>query len=236
MLKGMELKTYLTSLCSKELPSIEYVLQALINLDAALVDGGWPGLRNFNQAYLIITRNVLADARRGGFDNPTFLTTFDTCFAGYYFRALRNYIHGEQTPAAWFVAFDRAQSGKISSLKAMALGVNAHVNNDIAQVLMELDASHKQYGDYKRVNDVIHHSIYEVFDSLDADQKWLNSRYQKLRPLYRVVLHILIRAWRAHAWQTYKRAQRSSSAGQELTHKLNRQAYIIGRGTDMLPI
>ena len=55
----------------------------------------------------------------------------------------------------------------------MALGVNAHVNNDLAQVLLAANVPEEFKADYDKVNDIIGESLREVVMSLQESSKFL---------------------------------------------------------------
>jgi hypothetical protein len=91
----------------------------------------------FNSLYLTITQRV-ADALAGpGVTEPAFLETLDVEFAKRYLHALR--LWGEDddgTPDSWEVLFRRGQDQRLTRLTAAMLGVNAHINFDLAMALI----------------------------------------------------------------------------------------------------
>jgi hypothetical protein len=91
----------------------------------------------FNSLYLTITRRVAHALRGPGVSEPTFMETLDVEFAKRYFHALR--LWGEDddgTPDAWEVLFRRGQDRRLTRLTAAMLGVNAHINYDLAMALI----------------------------------------------------------------------------------------------------
>lgn len=158
---------------------------------------------SFNHTYLVITRNVRVLARHEAFEHPEFLTRFDKVFADYYFSALKGFLNNDVIPEAWKIAFDLEESGRVSSFIAMALGVNAHVNNDIAQALLDSKAQKMHYKDYLKVNDIIIDSIKEVIDSLPGNTKFYGPKNTLLRPMYKLLMGFLIKRWRRKAWKKY---------------------------------
>jgi Family of unknown function (DUF5995) len=91
----------------------------------------------FNSLYLTITRRVAHALARPGVTEPKFLETLDVEFAKRYLHALR--LWGEdddRTPDAWEVLFRRGQDSRLTRLTAAMLGVNAHINFDLAMALI----------------------------------------------------------------------------------------------------
>ena len=56
-------------------------------------------------------------------------------FAKYYLRAFDNWTadsNSSAVPQAWKIAFDAAQDGRVSAAGNFFLGLNAHINHDLA--------------------------------------------------------------------------------------------------------
>ncbi|MDR6319191.1 hypothetical protein J3R03_003387 [Actinoplanes couchii] len=92
----------------------------------------------FNALYLTITEQVQAHLRGTDVTDPVFLEVLDVEFARLYFTALASWgaAPGVDTPDAWEVLFRRAHDHRISPLEAAVLGVNAHINHDLALALI----------------------------------------------------------------------------------------------------
>jgi hypothetical protein len=62
---------------------------------------------------------------------------YDAVFAKYYLRAYDDYVADRRTnvPGTWLVAFDAARGREVSGSGSLLLGMNAHVNRDLAFVL-----------------------------------------------------------------------------------------------------
>jgi hypothetical protein len=108
----------------------------------------------FNRLYFRITSRVFGLLQTPQVVDPAFLTLLDVEFAKLYFQAIRSWAEGKPgTPDAWQVLFRRAQDRRLTRLAAAALGVNAHVNHDLALALIETwkrlgppgDAPHHDY-------------------------------------------------------------------------------------------
>jgi hypothetical protein len=91
----------------------------------------------FNSLYFTITDRVAQALRGADVRDKAFLELLDVEFAKRYLHALR--LWGEEDPAtpdAWEVLFRRAQDHKVTKLTAAMLGVNAHINHDLALALV----------------------------------------------------------------------------------------------------
>lgn len=194
----------------RSLNNIADVEKALRELEADLPKANLNKLANFNRTYLIITHNVKAEVSKGKFENPMFLNKFDTLFASYYIEAVKNHLNNKdfQVPPAWKYAFRASEGRKTSPFKCMVLGVNAHVNNDIPQVLFEVDATGKHWPDYHFVNNVIKNSIDQVILELDDYKQLYSPKNSYLKPVYKVLMHVFIRIFRRLAWRNYKRLKK----------------------------
>lgn len=212
--------------------TIEDVLSSLEFLGHDLPLAKLERLDAFNQTYLVITRNVRQELRKGSFDFPDFLEKFDTRFAYYYLRALQGYLMDEKIPKAWQIAFDAAASGRVRPMICMALGVNAHVNNDIPQVLRDCQADQRQYRDYKKVNKIIRSSLDEIIDLFKQPERLLDPDKKNMRPLFRFGMHSLVKIWRFTAWRRFERLIHKNDGVIVIEHK----AEQTGQGISRLPI
>lgn len=210
------------------LSSIDDVVVVLEKLEHELPEHDLAALQNFNATYLIITSHVRQQVKKSTFQDPAFLEFFDTRFAYYYIDALRRYLSGQPAPAAWLTAFQAAKDGK-SSFITMALGVNAHVNNDIPQVLRDCRAKARHYPDFKLVNDIISSSIYETINTLSSDTALISPQRPLLRRPYKLVMSQVVKLWRAVAWHKYKKYTRGSLTLAQLEKTAGRMATLIYR-------
>jgi hypothetical protein len=200
---------------------------ALQTLDHNLPKSQIAVLRNFNRAYLIITQKVRQSLKKQAFENAGFLNKFDARFVNYYIRAVENYSTGAATPKAWEIAFDAAKAKSFSPLIVMALGINAHINNDISQVLLDTKAGPEHYRDYAKVNDIIQSSIYEVIDDLDNDSSLFNPKHRLLQPWYKFFMNCLARIWRRSAWRKYQKLRSGSLTIERIEFYAERMAKRI---------
>ncbi|HSH55949.1 MAG TPA: DUF5995 family protein [Candidatus Limnocylindrales bacterium] len=215
-----------------DLQGVDDVLLALENLGHNLPQKQLAMLDNFNKTYLIITRNVRQQLRKGAFEHPDFLHQFDTRFAYYYLRALKGYLQNQEIPRAWRRAFRTARHRYASPFVCMALGVNAHVNNDIAQVLRDCKATKQHYRDYRLVNSIIKDSLDEVIDLFRGQDRLLSPHRRLLRPIFKAGMAQLVKIWRFTAWRKFRKLQRRELS----VPRLETRADKVGKGIAKLPI
>ncbi|MFN7143437.1 MAG: DUF5995 family protein, partial [Myxococcota bacterium] len=91
----------------------------------------------FPDVYAVVTRNITAAVADGRtFLEPAWLTRVAGDFAARYFDALVPALLGQvPTSRAWHVAFARARSGPPLPVRDAILGINAHINYDLARGL-----------------------------------------------------------------------------------------------------
>lgn len=114
---------------------------------------GW-----FAAMYAQTTRTVRDQVAAGRFDDPDRMGRFVTCFAGRYLDPLEASLAGRPVPRSWQVAFDVARSDDHVILQHLLLGINAHVNLDLAVAASEIapgDLIQTLHDDFMRVNAVL---------------------------------------------------------------------------------
>jgi hypothetical protein len=112
--------------------------------------------RPFALLYLRTTEGMRDANNAGEFSDPSFWDTkVIPTFANYYLDAYAAWRRGDmgEVDLAWRIAF-RADPGKLNCTQLLYLGINAHVNNDLAFVIEELGPRYT-YPDHKHVDDVL---------------------------------------------------------------------------------
>ncbi len=121
----------------------------------------------FVTAYLTITKAVEAQCDAGGFHDPAWVRRYLVAFGTLYRDALRQDQLARaataanppvRVPKAWRVAFDAARDRRGWVIQHLMLGVNAHINHDLALALLMvgIDTDRAQrYADHTAVNVVL---------------------------------------------------------------------------------
>jgi hypothetical protein len=158
----------------------------------------------FNDLYLTITRRV-EGALRAQASDPDFLELLDVEFATRYFDALDRWNRDdEDTPDVWEVLFKRARDVRMSRLVAAMLGVNAHINHDLALALIatwnDLGAPEDDliHHDYLLVNQIFYEEIPLLRRGYATEWQMEIDRF--VGPLDDWSQRVLVTVTRAHAW------------------------------------
>ena len=140
-----------------------------IALDAADAAGYFPAL------YARVTDRIQAAAAAGRFDDPDRMEEFARAFAGWYVRARTGRV---PVPGCWRAAFDVAGDGDLMIVQHLLLGINAHVNHDLPQVVVERAPASGDISalraDFDAVNDILAETIPSVLASLGTVSRWVN--------------------------------------------------------------
>lgn len=117
------------------LHDIDAVLDRMAAWEGRLIAEG-DARRYFHSTYLRTTRAVAAAIDDGFFVDAAWVARWDVAFASLYLDALDAYDAGNAVPGPWRVAFDAAADGVTVPLRLTLLGMNAHINFDLAQALV----------------------------------------------------------------------------------------------------
>lgn len=162
----------------------------------------------FLTVYTRMTEQVLAGIDDGAFRNPDWVSDYLVSFGNAYRRAHLSYERGDydDVPVPWRIAFDTALSGDVLVLQDALLGVNAHINYDLAYTLDEVgidpDRSDK-HADHDHVNailadlvDTVQEALVDVYDALGV-----TSADTLLGNLDEQLLLLGLTGGRAFAWE-----------------------------------
>lgn len=114
----------------------------------------------FATAYLHITQSIGAAIEEDSFEDSTWSQKYLICFANLYRIAIYNYEIGdvELVPKSWRCAFDLAKDRDGFVIQHLLLGINAHINHDLALALHETkidpQRDHK-YKDHTNINIIL---------------------------------------------------------------------------------
>ncbi len=203
------------SLCASELlpliepayVSVEDALTRLSLLEEALLEIGDRRVI-FVSVYVRMTGGIKEHIEANFFLDREWMTDLTVIFANFYRQALLDFECGrlDQVPQAWQLAFASARRGDAGVLQEAALGINAHINHDLALAIYQasLDPNRSiRHEDHKLVNDVLASVIDDVQDFLveqyDPDLAGLDSRFGRLDEILFVGA---LRQWSERAWRS----------------------------------
>jgi hypothetical protein len=153
----------------------------------------------FLTIYVTMTRSVDARLDESAFEDPEWMERLLVSFADHYRRACYDYERGaiEAVPKPWRVAFGTAVRGDALLLQDAYLGVNAHINYDLAFALEEtgLDPNRDQrYRDHRQINDILadlvdvqQDALADVYAPGVADLDAILGRFDELATLQSMV-------------------------------------------------
>jgi hypothetical protein len=139
--------------------TLDDVVAGLSRLETELRDR-----RDRRCIFLTLYRVVSSEMRRqvaaGAFDDPEWVHRYAVAFANLYREAFDAFEAGQpaRVPRAWRLCFDAAASRRTLVLQDVFLGVNAHVNHDLAYALfgVSIDPDRaRRYRDHAAVNRVL---------------------------------------------------------------------------------
>ena len=91
----------------------------------------------FQLTYLTFSREVLVGVRADRFEDPAWAIDMCCRFVEVYLEQKGRWERRDPTQCgAWRHAFSMSESGRASVLEAMLLGMNAHINYDLAFVTL----------------------------------------------------------------------------------------------------
>jgi hypothetical protein len=192
----------------------------------------------FPDVYGVITRNVGAEIhkRRSAFQEPAWLSRLAGYFAERYLAALGSSLRGERPASkAWAIAFAEGDHGHTAPVLDALLGINAHINFDLAQGLVDnvraagAAADPRRLERYKHdhdhVNLVLRASMPEIFERLELGYGCVvTRRVSRLGPRGPVTDFMLgiLQRWREDVWGDMSVLLRADEGEGEATRQLQR--------------
>lgn len=158
----------------------------------------------FSLAYLRTTEQYkVAATTPGFFDDVNFVNHEDAVFARYYFDAYDAWAAGNvaATPKAWQVALDAADRKLVDGSTDMLLGINAHINRDLAYVLWQIGLVKPDGTSRKPDHDKVNYFLNQVNFFSEAHNRFDSSVSEVVPPGYMSA----IQGWREEAWRNAER-------------------------------
>ena len=178
--------------------------------------------RHFLGTYLRTTKAVKAELAAGGFLDRDWVERWDVAFADLYLDALEVRQAGRRPPEPWAIAFGAAAGDDLPPLRHLLLGMNAHINYDLAQSLLavisdqELDDPElvaRREADHRHIDDVLVARV----GAEDAELQSIGrSRTDRLlAPLNRLGTKRFLKESRAKVWANTRLLSQARRAGPE---------------------
>lgn len=175
--------------------------------------GTGDGRSTFLACYRLMTSSMISAVEHGEFADPEWVDRLLGRFAEHYFAALIAYDEEPAlAPAAWRRAHDSCRDPEVWTIQRLLLGINAHINVDLALTLDELLRSEwhelppplraQREADFHLVNEIISRSADIVQDEvLEAAVPSLGMLDVLLGRGDEFMASRLLFTWRDHAWQ-----------------------------------
>ena len=165
--------------------------------------------RFFLATYLRTTRAVAEELERGGFRDPAWVERWDVAFAGLYLDAVDDTQAGRRPPEPWAVAFGAGARDDLAPLRHVLLGMNAHINYDLAQSLLAVIPSRDfddpglladRRADHEHIDQVLVARVGAEDTELEALSGPRSRSDRLLQPLNRLATKRFLRESRAKVW------------------------------------
>lgn len=123
----------------------------------------------FLTVYGAVSEEVRHRVAQGFFTDNAWVTRYTLAFANLYRVALHDYQREAPVPRAWKLCFDAALRGDGLVLQDLLLGVNAHINRDLAIALTDVSIEpdrEARYRDHLAVNEVLGALMQDAVDRI----------------------------------------------------------------------
>jgi hypothetical protein len=162
--------------------------------------------RPFLSTYQRTTAAVGKAVEDGFFEDPTWVERWDVVFAEYYLRAHDADLAGDRANVSrpWRLAF--AAPDELPALGYVLLGINAHVNYDLPQAMLDVIAPdefddavllNRRRRDHERIDAVLASRVAAEDDELRAEQSLVD---RLLGPVNRASSRRFLREARRKVW------------------------------------
>jgi hypothetical protein len=197
----------LKSIDTKSIKNFKKLLNELHVLNRALPGSELYKLDTFNSAYIVITTAIEEASDNGHFENPKFIERFTLNFSSYYFQIINNTIAGnDDVPAAWSSLITSKKTRQLPNFIYLLLGANAHINHDLALVMVELldnDDTENLLKDIIKVDKILADSGKDILRTFTETKKLPRFIKNKTSYVYLPIIMYIILYWRVKAFKDY---------------------------------
>jgi hypothetical protein len=193
-------------------PSVACIDTEIQRMTAAQQQYGCDHRGVFATTYLELTKQFREDRDTNPhrFADPSYLETEDALFADVFFNTMADWDAGRPVPAAWRIALQTDATGQVNAAQDMLLGINAHVQNDMAFVVAALgtrmpDGTSRK-ADHDAFNDILDDAYKNVVDAITQRfDPMVGLTNSDLTPLDDFAGLQLVRGWRETVWRNAER-------------------------------
>jgi hypothetical protein len=193
----------------------------------------------FTTTYLTLTQQLRAAAvqRPSPFLDLPYLYREVRNFAAYYFRSIRRNDLGKPVPPAWEISFDVAKNAEANAAQDMLLGINAHVQSDMAFVLASMGLVDKggrsRKPDHDVTNEVLADAYQRVIDRVaQRYDPILLTTNASWNPVEDIAALEMVKGWREMVWRNAERLINAHSPGEraQVGDSIEQQAAMWAQG------
>lgn len=182
----------------REPETIDHLLEKMEEFEYFLRGNNKESFIPFLRAYKRITRKV--SNRKNVFDNPSELEKLDLKFGCLYFDAMKAYFEKGEKKQPWKTYLNYVERDDSRPLLELALGINAHINADLAVLINEMEYEEKD--DFQKVNKILLEALFPVIVDTAYTRRDLESfTFLGAGPLPFFGLKKITK-WRKDAWNT----------------------------------
>jgi hypothetical protein len=130
----------------------------------------------FAALYRNVTIRVRDGIRDGRFEDGDRMARLDVLFAGRYLDAVNAYQAGREPSRSWSTAFRRVNSWPLLIVQHLLLGINAHINLDLAIAAAETAPGSELPGlkkDFMAINAILGEMLDDVQDRITSVSPWM---------------------------------------------------------------
>jgi Family of unknown function (DUF5995) len=181
----------------------------------------------FAYLYERTTEGIREALQADAFSDRPLWNQVTTAFGRYYLDAAAAWREGHRSrvPKAWRLALAAARDGRVVTLGDVFLGINAHINRDLAYVYARFGV--RRHEDHLVINGVLASVQSSVLPELIARYDPTLAAQRPADP----ALSLDIFAWRERAWRNAKRLRTapSRSARQRVAARIERRSSAKAR-------
>jgi hypothetical protein len=191
----------------------------------------------FATAYLQITRAIERELALGNFQDAEWSARYLVAFGNLYRDAALAFDREDTSnvPKAWRIAFQTARDGEGLVIQHLVLGINAHINHDLALALLVagLDPGRSmRYADHMRINAILErttgelkHRVSSLYAPLLQRIDWIAGRLDD------DLTRFSIPKAREHAWTFAVMLSGARDPGEraQINRALDEQAAVLAR-------
>ena len=156
--------------CAAPVSTIDEVLSIMTAIDDRLPDAD--GVKWFNRLYLKVTHGVRQLVQGPSFRDARFMSELDVVFANQYFAAMAaGDSDASRAPSAWRPLLSARRSPGIARLQFALAGMNAHINRDLPQGIVQVFETLGGDPTSDRVRRQDFESVNELLERVEAEVK-----------------------------------------------------------------